>query len=334
MAAGGRTLKYAIGVDVGGTKIAAGLIDDGGAVLSHQIVPTPRGGEGQVVAAVTRAAAKVAEDNGLNLADQSIAGIGIGVPGLVDSRSDVIGEFANLPELTNSSIRRLVADATGKTTLIDNDANVAAMGEHWVGAATESHNTVMLTVGTGIGGGVVIQDHLLRGSFGAAGELGHMVIDMEGPLCTCGNRGCLESLAAGPALLHRAKRYISEPAIRSDEMASVLLKMCSSDPSKLTGPMITQAALMGDALSVRVYAETGEALGVGISNLINIFNPEMVVIGGGVTEAAGELLLGPARTEAAARAMTASLLHTKIVHASLGNKAGVIGAAALVFETV
>jgi glucokinase len=209
---------------------------------------------------------------------------------------------------------------------VDNDANMAALAEHRAGAARGSNEAVIMTIGTGIGGGLILRGELYRGGIGAAGELGHMVIDMDGPPCqgNCPNHGCVESLASGTALAREALRLAQE---RPDSGLGRAL----AEGRELAGPLVTELAHDGDATAIEVLRTIGTNLGVAIASFVNIFNPEVVVIGGGVI-AAGELLLAPARDEVAARALPPSKDEVRIVAAQFGVEAGMVGAAALAFD--
>ncbi len=327
-------MALAIGIDVGGTKIAAGLVNDSGEIVSEATVPTPKEGADAVVSAIEIVMNSVCSEARIDLLGDAVTGVGLGVPGLIDRKADLVRFLPNLPGIVDFPIRRLIQDSSGKPVEMDNDANLAALGEARYGAAAGHSNVVMLTVGTGLGGGILVDGKLLHGETGAAGEIGHMVIDLEGPVCVCGNHGCIESLVAGPAILKRAQAYLAEldGTPIASASTSVMWEASGGVAAALTPPMITDAALAGDSLALRVYREAGEALGAGIASLVNIFNPSVVVVGGGVAERAGDIILGPAIEEARARALSANIEATTIVAAQLGNKAGIVGAAASAFE--
>jgi glucokinase len=219
-----------------------------------------------------------------------------------------------------------MAERLGLPVFVDNDANMAALAEHRAGAARGTNEAVIMTIGTGIGGGLILRGELYRGGIGAAGELGHVVIDMDGPPCqgNCPNHGCVEALASGTALAREALRVAQE---RPDSGLGRAL----ADGRELAGPLVTELAHDGDDAAIEVLRTIGSNLGVAIASLVNIFNPEVVVIGGGVI-AAGELLLAPARAEVAARALPPSKDEVRIVAAQFGVEAGMVGAAALAFD--
>ena len=311
-----------IGVDLGGTKLLAGAVDDELAV-HHRAYRVAPGGDrmavlDRVVSAVEEARAAV----GLE-----VRAVGFGIPSLIDQARGVAVTTVHLP-IRDVPFREVMAERLGLPVFVDNDANVAMLAEHRYGAAAGASDAVLLTIGTGIGGGLIVGGRLVRGSLGAAAELGHMVIDMDGPRCqgNCPNRGCLEALASGSALgrsaLEVATRDPSGPLGRA--LASGL---------EITGALVTELAHDGDPDSVACVRRAGEALGVGIANLVNIFNPEVVVVGGGVI-AAGDLLLDPAREVMRSRALSPSRDVVRVVPARFGAESGMLGAAVLAMEGV
>jgi glucokinase len=255
-------------------------------------------------------------------AGDEVAAVGFGIPGLIDRRTGTVA-FSTHLDLANVLFADVMAERLALPVFIDNDANAAALAEHRAGAAQGADEAVVLTIGTGVGGALILRGELYRGAIGAAGELGHTVIDMDGPRCqgNCPNRGCLEALASGPALEREAARIGAE---RPDSGLGRAL----SAGRVPTGPLVTELAHDGDRAAIDAVALIGSRLGVAIANFVNIFNPQVVVIGGGVI-AAGELLLEPARAEVAARALPPSRDEVQIVAARFGVEAGMIGAAAM-----
>jgi glucokinase len=233
----------------------------------------------------------------------------------------------NLP-LRDVPFRDLMAERLGLPVEVDNDANVAALAEWRAGAAQGATDAVVLTVGTGIGGGLILNSAPYRGAIGAGAELGHITIDLDGPPCqgACPNHGCLETLASGTALAREGRR------IAGEQPASALGRALA-DGREISGALITELAHDGDAAAIEALALIGTNLGVGIAAYVNVFNPDVVVIGGGVI-AAGELLLAPARAEAARRALPTMVEHARIVPAHFAHEAGLVGAAALVLDGV
>jgi glucokinase len=258
------------------------------------------------------------------IACPQVEAVGLGIPSTIDQERGVAINSVNLP-IVDVRVRELMADRIGLPVLIDNDANLAALAEHRFGAAKGATNALMLTIGTGIGGGVIINGELYHGSTGAAGELGHVVIDENGPPCqgNCPNRGCVEVMASGTALGREGR-------IAAEEHPDSALGKALSSGEEIDGRLVTGAALAGDRAAVDALAVIGTHLGVALSSLANTFAPDVIVIGGGVM-AAGELLLGPARDEMGRRALP-PMNQTRVVAAGLGADAGMIGAAQMALE--
>ncbi|MGH2952699.1 MAG: ROK family protein [Solirubrobacterales bacterium] len=311
-------MSVAIGADLGGTKMAVGAVDSQRRVL-HRSTETTLGRElDNLLEELTdelRAALAACPD---------AVAIGLGIPATIDRERGVAISAVNLP-LVDVPVRELIADRVGLPTYVDNDANVAALAEHRFGAARETRNAVMLTIGTGIGGGLILDGEVYRGSTGAGAELGHVVIDQNGPPCqgNCPNRGCVEVLASGTALA-REGRAAAEKAPDS-ELGRLL-----AAGREIDGRAVTIAAIDGDPTAREVVALIGTRIGVALSSLANIFEPDVFVIGGGVA-AAGELLLEPARAELRSRALPPQRA-TRVVAAELGPDAGMIGAATMALE--
>jgi glucokinase len=251
--------------------------------------------------------------------------VGFGIPSLIDQRTGNAVIAVNLP-LKDIRFADVMTERLGLPVFVDNDGNLAALAEHRAGAARGCNEVVLLTIGTGIGGGLILRGKLYRGAIGAGAELGHVVIDRNGPPCqgNCPNHGCVESLASGTALAREALRIARE---RPDSA----LGRAHAAGRELAGPLVTELAHDGDQAAIDALALIGRNLGVALASFVNIFNPEVIVIGGGVS-GAGELLLGPARAEVAARALPPSKDLVQIVPAAFGVEAGMIGAAALAFD--
>jgi glucokinase len=314
--------RRVIGVDLGGTSVIVGEVDANLAV--HHRVARPVMGLDQptLLATVQGAVQEV-----LSAASGEIAAVGFGVPSLIDQRTGTSVVAVNQP-LDNLPFGALMSERLGLPVFVDNDANVATLAEHRAGAARGAREVVLLTIGTGIGGGLILGGELYRGAVGAGAELGHMVIDQHGPPCqgNCPNRGCLETMASGTALAREAARIAVER--RDSALAAAAVQ-----GRELVGPLVTELAHDGDPAAVEVLTLIGTNLGVGIANLVNIFNPEVVVVGGGVL-GAGELLLAPARAEVARRALPPSRDLVQIVPAHFGAEAGMIGAGALALDGI
>ncbi len=303
-----------IGVDLGGTKMLVGVLD-GTEVLWESREASTGQTEDELVELLVREVSEARD------ARPGATAVGLGIPATLDHATGVAVSAVNLP-LTDVPIREVVAERVGLPVFVDNDANVAALAEYLFGAAQGKPNTVMLTVGTGIGGGLILEGEVYRGATGAGAELGHTVIQADGPPCqgNCPNHGCVEALASGTAL-GREGRAAAESA--PDSALGQLLAAGEA----IDGKAVTEAALAGDATSIAVFELIGGRLGVACSSFANIFQPDAIVVGGGVI-AAGDLLLEPARREIRERALT-PMNATPILAATLGADAGVIGAAAL-----
>jgi glucokinase len=305
-----------IGVDLGGTKMLIGVLSEAGTKpLYVQREASTGQTEDELVELLVREIEEARE------ARPDAAAVGLGVPATIDHDRGVAVAAVNLP-LSELPLRDLVSKRVGLPVFLDNDANVAALAEYLYGAAQGKPNTVMLTIGTGIGGGLVLGGELYRGATGAGAELGHTVIQADGPPCqgNCPNHGCVEALASGTAL-GREGRAAAES--NSDSALGKAL----AEGKEIDGKVVTEAALDGDQVAVEVFELIGGRLGVACSSFANIFQPDAIVVGGGVI-AAGDLLLEPARREVRERALT-PMSRTPILEATLGNDAGMIGAAAL-----
>jgi glucokinase len=310
-------MTLACGIDVGGTKIAGGVVDEDGTVLEELRVESPASDSEAIEAAIAGLVTRLATRH-------EIVAVGVGAAGYVDkSRSVVL--FA--PNIAWRDVD-LKAELEGHVDLpfvIENDANAAAWGEFRFGAGEDVDDLLLVTVGTGVGGGLVLDGELYRGAFGVGAEIGHVRMVPDGILCGCGNHGCFEQYASGSALVREARSAAAGGSL----LARGLLDRAGGDPLAITGPLITDAARDGDRFAVERLAEVGRWLGEGIASLAAVLDPAVVVVGGGVSEA-GELLLGPARqafgTQLAGRGHRPSL---EIRGATLGNRAGLIGAADL-----
>jgi glucokinase len=310
-------MTLTIGVDVGGTKVAAGVVDSDGNVLAQVTRPTR--------AQVPGVAETVIIDIVRELASRhQVAAVGVGAAGLVDETRSVVRFAPNL-HWREQPIRTLLEGATGLPVVIENDANAAAWAEHRFGAATGRGDLVLVTVGTGLGGALVLGGRLYRGRFGLAGEVGHLVLDPDGPACGCGRHGCWEQYASGNALLRRARTKAAEDRAG----ARLLLSLGDGTPEGVAGAHVTAAAQGGDEVALATFAELGYWLGRGLAEVAAVLDPGCFVIGGGVSEA-GDLLLDPAR-DAFERHLMASDVrpHADILLAAMGNLAGLVGAAEL-----
>jgi glucokinase len=304
-----------IGVDLGGTKMLLGVLDLDSKVLWVSREASTGQTEDELVDLLVR---EVEEARGKC---PGVAAVGLGIPATVDHDKGIARSAVNLP-LENLPIREIVGGRTGLPVFVDNDANVAALAEHLYGAARGARNAVMLTIGTGIGGGLILNGEIYRGASGAGAELGHTVIDADGPRCqgNCPNRGCVEALASGTAIAR-------EGLAAAEATPDSALGRALADGVQLDGKEVTDAALAGDETARGVLEEIGKRLGVAFSSLANIFDPDVIVIGGGASRA-GELLAGPAREVLASRALP-PMSETPVMTAELGPEAGMIGAATM-----
>jgi len=307
--------EEAIGLDLGGTKLATGVVDGGGRLAWNDEVPSTGYSQEGVVDLLAEAIERARGER------PGTAVAGIGIPARVDfPRGHAVGTV-NL-DLEDLPVRDLVAERTGIPVALDNDANLAMLAEAVHGAARGTRNALMLTIGTGIGGGIWIDGELYRGATGSAGELGHVVVDPDGPRCqgNCPGRGCVEVFASGTAIGERGR------VVAGEEPDSALGRM-AADGTEITAAEVGRAARDGDPVAAGVLDRAGRMLGVALTSLANAFEPEVIVIGGGGM-ALGDLLLDPARAELAERALD-PMSATPVVEAELGPAAGMIGAATL-----
>jgi glucokinase len=314
-----------IGVDLGGTKLLAGAVDPALNVHHRATRPARASGQADVLDTVVAAVGEVRD--AIEGASGTVEAVGIGIPCLIDRERGVAVMAVNLP-IADLPFRDLMAERIGLPVFVDNDANAAMLAEWRFGAAVGARDAALLTLGTGIGGGLVVGGALQRGSQGAGAELGHMVVQADGPRCqgNCPNRGCLEAMCSGTALVREAKRI-------ADERPRSGLGRRRAEGREISGPLVTELAHDGDVAAIDALALIGSWLGVGIANLVNMLNPDVVVVGGGVI-AAGELLLEPARAVVRERALSPSKEHVQIVPARFGAESGMLGAAALALDGI
>jgi glucokinase len=303
-------MRILYGVDIGGTDTKLGIVQEDGTILSDGSVPTDHG------AGPEKLAARAADWFSRHAAGRASAA-GVGCAGLVDAKGGMLFVSPNMPGWNDVPLAGIFSASLALPVRIENDVNAAAFGEFQRGAGRGVRNFICLTLGTGVGGGIVIDGKLYRGSNGFAGEIGHTVLIADGPRCACGSRGCLEALIGASAIIERARRIrlqAGETAL--DDIAEPSVKE------------IAHAARGGDAAALRVMEETGRYLGIGLSNLVHLFDPAAIAVGGGISNA-GELILAPARAALSEHAMNERHARTRIVTAELGNKASFLGAALL-----
>ena len=303
-----------IGVDLGGSKLAAGVVDRELRVHHRAFRSAPTTGVLDELETVARELIEASEE--------PVTAIGMGIPSLMD-RAAGVARWTNHLDLAGVAVADLMSDRLGLPVVVDNDGNMAMIAELHSGAAHGASHAVMLTLGTGIAGAIVVDGRLVRGARGAAGELGHIVVDCDGPPCpgNCPNRGCLEALASGTALAVEGDR-----AVANDRNSALAKAEAAGRP--ITGALVTELAHDGDAAALSAVEAVGRKLGIGLASIANALDPELIVIGGGVI-AAGELLLGPAREELAKRALPPIAASVRVVPSHYGAESGMLGAALL-----
>lgn len=305
-----------LGVDIGGTNIELVSLAGSGRVLAHRTIPCEAArGPRDAFERIASALPKIVDSPG------SLTAVGVACAGLVDPAGGRLHSSPNLPAWANAPLSRIARERLGARTVIENDANAAAYGEYFKGLARGRGTLVCITLGTGVGGAIVTDGRLLRGSRNYAGEIGHMTICETGPRCHCGNRGCLEAYVGAYALVRETRRRLAEGRSRH-------LSRWVDEGRGLTPKLLAEAAARGDRMAREVFEEAGSHLGTGIANLINVFNPDIVAIAGGV--ARGFHLMRPRVLEAVReRAFPESRRAARIVRARLGTRAAAIGAALL-----
>ena len=316
--------RYIVGVDLGGTNIVAGAMpEDGSTEVAMRSEPTraDQGAESvvdRIARMIDTVIAETISETGAKRSD--FAGVGIGSPGPLDRERGIVIVTPNLG-WRNFPLRDEISKRVDLPASLDNDANCATIGEWWCGAARGARHVIGITIGTGIGGGLILDGRLFHGASDVAGEIGHTTIDSTGRRCKCGNYGCLEAYASGPAIAERAREALAggEP--------SALTKLVNGDLTRITAQLVYDAAKKDDDVARQVVRETANFLGAGVANLLNIFNPDVVVIAGGVTQA-GAPLFEPLRAEVRRRAFRPAVEACRILPGTLRGSAGVVGAVA------
>jgi glucokinase len=323
-ATGTGRVRYIIGVDLGGTNIVCGAMpEDGSRQIATRTEPTrsTQGAEAvvdRIARMIHTVVAETIAETGARRSD--FLGVGLGSPGPLDREKGVVLMTPNLG-WQNFPLRAEVVERVGMPATLDNDANCATLGEWWLGAARGANNVIGITIGTGIGGGIIIDGRLFHGASDVAGELGHTTIDSTGRRCKCGNYGCLEAYASGPAIADRAREALAGAE------ASILTEMVGGQLDLITAAVVYEAAQRNDDLAREVVRETARFLGAGIANMLNMLNPNIVVVMGGVTQA-GDALMDPLRAEVRRRAFRPAVDACEIVLGTLPGTAGVVGAVA------
>lgn len=313
--------KNRIGIDVGGTNVKIALVDEKGKIKYSNSVPTrAEMGYEYTVNNIKQAIYDLLKET--KLEPKNIEGIGFGFPGQVDYKSGIVRLAPNIPGWVDVPIAKLIEDEFHIPTRVDNDVRCAALGELNFGAGKGCENLICITVGTGIGSGLIVNGKLVRGASNAAGEIGHIKLQMnDGPICGCGDTGCLEAFASGPSIVAMAEDYIrGGKSTKFREMAN---------SNQITPYIVCEAAKAGDPVAKRIFTIMGEYIGIGMASVVNLLNPEKIIVGGGVADA-GEILMTPLKETLKKRAMKIAGEAVEVVPAQLGNTAGVIGASLLI----
>ncbi|MEI7475232.1 MAG: ROK family protein [bacterium] len=315
--------KYRIGVDLGGTNVKIAIVDEKGHIAYSSSEPTraEMGYKYTIQNIINLIKTSLKETD---ISKDAIGGIGVGCPGQIDSENGIVRLLPNIPGWVNVPLTDIMEEEFGIKTCVDNDVRCATLGEMAFGAGKGLKNIICITVGTGIGSGIVVNGKLARGASGTAGEIGHMMLqDHMGPICGCGNTGCLEALASGPTIVQMANEYLmSGKSTKFRELAV---------NTPISPRIVAEAAEMGDQVAKRIFEINGYWIGIGMANLVNILNPEAIIVGGGVAQA-GDLLLEPIRKVIKERALSIPGEAVKVVAAELGESAGIIGASLLTLQ--
>jgi glucokinase len=308
-----------VGVDIGGTKVIAAVFDAGGAMLSRiHCLTLGSQGPDRVINRLCSTITQAIEKAGLKR--KQVGCIGIAAAGAIDINRGLVGDSPNIPHWHNIPLRDRLEESLGGLIYVLNDANAAALAEYRLGAGRGLNNMIYITVSTGIGGGMIIDGELYQGTDGSAAEIGHMIIKMGGPLCKCGKRGCFEAMASGTAIARLAKSWL-----RRGER-SIMSGMVQGKVNDVTAQTVSAAARKGDALALAVIEKSADYLGIGVANLVNLMNPQMIIIGGGVSKM-GEMLLRPTRKSMKANAIELPARSVRLVRPRLGVDAELTGAA-------
>jgi len=313
---------YYIGIDVGGTKVLTALADENGLILNKAQKPTEADkGEETIISNIKDSIDRVI--NNSPITKEEVKRIGIGSPGPLDLEKGLIIENSNL-SWTNVPIVKILEEMTGIPVTLENDANAAALGEKHFGAGREADNIVYLTISTGIGGGIIIDKKIYHGGKGNAGEVGHMTLIPDSNYqCGCGNYGCFEAVASGTAIARRGKEVLQK-----EEEESLIKDYSNNDVEQIDAPLVAAAARAGDKQAIEIFKLTGRLLGIGISNVVNLFDPEIIVLGGGVMHAK-DLFIDELRASLQERALEANLKDLEVKEVGLGKDTGVMGAIAV-----
>ena len=309
--------NYYLGVDMGGTLIKIAIVDDKANVLEEAVVNTDiTASPKSVIENITEVFKKFKHYN-------KVKTIGIGIAGDIDFKQGVVRMSPNLPKWNKVQLKRDIEKITGKKVFVDNDANTAAIGAYWLDIKAKADNMICVTLGTGVGGGIIINKKLFRGNSGTAGEIGHITVEPDGRKCNCGNYGCAETYIG---VRHIVKETID---LLKTTKSKYILKLANNDIEQITPKLLSQAAEKGDLVAKKVWKNAGEKLGILLSDIIDFFNPDCIVLCGGISNA-GDLIIKPAKEQIKKRAFKTAAKACKIVVSKYTSKLGVVGAAMLV----
>ena len=314
--------KYRVGVDIGGTNVKIALVDKKGEILFSKTVPTrAEMGYEYTVGNIKQSIKELIEE--AKIEKNAIEGIGFGFPGQIDCDNGIVRILPNIPGWINVPIADIMQKEFNVPVKVDNDVRCAALAELNYGAGSGCKNLICITIGTGIGSGLIVNGRLVRGASNAAGEIGHIKLSLhDGPICGCGDMGCMEAYASGPAIVAMAKEYVAGGK-------STKFREIAGSVDAITPAIVARAAKEGDVVAQRIFQIMGEYIGTGLASVVNLLNPEKIVIGGGVADA-GDILIEPLKSALKNRAMPIQGAAVDIVPAQLGNTAGVIGASLLI----
>lgn len=321
---------YVVGVDLGGTNIVSLLMTGKGEIVARDTRPTlAKEGKDRILSRIVDSVKRILEEGQtkVGISSKSIIGLGIGSPGPLSIKKGLVHFTPNLPGWTNVPLVDILSDKLALPIFLENDANAAALGEWWRGAGKDVDNLVLLTLGTGIGGGIIIQGEVLHGAWDTAAEIGHMIIHEGGLICGCGKKGCLEAYASATGVIKRTLAAIREGR------KSILADAVKNRWENITCELVYKAAEKGDSLSRWIVEETAKYLGIGVASIVNVLNPEIVILSGGMI-AAGTLIFKPVRKYARENALAAAIEGVEIVPAALSGNSGAVGAAATVLKRV
>ena len=313
--------EFTLSTDLGGTNTKIALVKNEKNIIARRILSTEKyKGKKLLINKIAATINDLLKSN--NVKKGKIKAVGIGVAGPVDFKKGLIHRLVNVKGWHNVYLKRILSRKLKLKVYMDNDVNLVTLGEYKYGAGRGTKNMICITLGTGVGGGIILDGNLYRGSGFTAGEVGHIPINVNGPRCNCGGKACLERYVSNYCIVEEAKKLVRK------RPNSKILKFADGKPSKITPKVISEAAHLGDKLAIKIWKETGVYIGVALTGLVNVFNPECIVIGGGVS-LAGDVLFNSIRETVARRAMKEPAQKVKIVPAELGNDAGLIGASIL-----